>query len=420
MNEQGAPQDYAYLQIPLDLRSFATKKDVVAKYYAKYFLARCMSMFSYKNLPETIPHEVFDRLTMVNGISCITKGTDGKLYVFGGNLGGVQDVYYRPTMFIISNPHLKDGFYKDCIVLGDEPHDGVLMRNDTEWLGLMPMIGRYSYLLAENTITLRMADVNLRILALLTAPTDKEKVAAEEYLRKIDNGEMGVISQQPFFDGVKMQNPPSNNGSYLTQFIELHQYLTGSFYNEIGLLANYNMKREAIGTGETTLNQDMLLPLCENMLKCRREDMNRVNEMFGTNIEVDFSSSWLHNEVEQTLQTISTVSQLMPAGGGQFGSGMSQPETGMDQPETGMDQPETGMDQVEDKEDNEGTEESVVEEENVEVADVAENGAADDLHEQLLEIATKSVEKLISDDNDDDEVSGDEQTEGQEEDQREI
>lgn len=411
MNEQGAPQDYAYLQIPLDLRSFATKKDIVAKYYAKYFLARCMSMFAYKNLPETIPHEVFDRLTIVNGISCITKGSDGKLYAFGGNLGGVQDVYYRPTMFVIANPHLKDGFYKECIVLGDEPHDGVLMRNDTEWIGLMPMIARYSYLLAENTITLRMADVNLRILALLTAPTDKEKVAAEEYLRKIDNGEMGVISQQPFFDGVKMQNPPSNNGSYLTQFIELHQYLTGSFYNEIGLLANYNMKREAIGTGETTLNQDMLLPLCENMLKCRREDMNRVNEMFGTNIEVDFSSSWLHNEVEQTLQTISTVSQLMPSGGGQFGSGMSQPETGMDQPETGEDQPETGMDQddnVEEKEDAS------------DVSDVVENGAEDDLHEQLLEIATKSVEKLVSDDNEDDEVSGDEQTEGQEKDQREV
>lgn len=413
MNEQGAPQDYAYLQIPLDLRLFATKKEIVAKYYAKYFLARCMSMFAYKNLPDTIPHEVFDRLTIVNGISCITKGTDGKLYVFGGNLGGVQDVYYRPTTFIISNPHLKDGFYKECIVLGDEPHDGVLMRNDTEWIGLMPMIARYSYLLAENTITLRMADVNLRILALLTAPTDKEKVAAEEYLRKIDNGEMGVISQQPFFDGVKMQNPPSNNGSYLTQFIELHQYLTGSFYNEIGLLANYNMKREAIGTGETTLNQDMLLPLCENMLKCRREDMNMVNEMFGTNIEVDFSSSWLHNEVEQTLQTISTVSQLIPQGGGQFGSGMSQPESGMGQPETGEDP----LGDKEEKDDNVEEKEEV---ENVDVEEVAENGAEDNLHEQLLEIATKSVEKLVSDDNEDDEVSGDEQTEGQEEDQGEI
>ena len=68
MSEQGAAQDYAYLQIPLDLRTFAADKEVVAKYYAKYFLARCMSMFAYKKLPETIPHEVFDRLTIVNGI----------------------------------------------------------------------------------------------------------------------------------------------------------------------------------------------------------------------------------------------------------------------------------------------------------------------------------------------------------------
>ena len=82
----------------------------------------------------------------------------------------------------------------------------------------------------------------------------------------MENGILGVIGESPFFDGVKLQSPPSNNGSYLTQFIEYQQYLKGSLYNELGLSANYNMKREAIGKGESTLDEDALLPLCDNML----------------------------------------------------------------------------------------------------------------------------------------------------------
>lgn len=73
-----------------------------------------------------------------------------------------------------------------------------------------------------------------------------------------------------------MQSPPSNNGSYLTQFIELHQYLTGTFYNEVGLNANFNMKREAIGDGESSLNEDSLLPLCELMLETRKRTLKKL------------------------------------------------------------------------------------------------------------------------------------------------
>lgn len=178
----------------------------------------------------------------------------------------------------------------------------MLVRNDEMWLGLYPLMARYSALLAENILTIRSADVMLRVLAMLTAPDDKTKIAAEDYLKKLEKGEFGVIAENRFFDGVKMQSPPSNNGSYLTQFIELHQYLKGSFFNEIGLNANFNMKREAIGEGESSLNEDSLLPLCEHMLKCRQEDMEKLNKMFDVDIKVEFDSAWLNNEREISIQ----------------------------------------------------------------------------------------------------------------------
>ena len=302
---------YSKCNIPSTFESFVVDKDISSKNIFIYILARLQKMFEYKNVPETLDIHVLERYLMLNGIACITE-VDGLLYAFSGNLGDVQDIYYRPTKFIVSNPHLgSSGFFKNVTVLGNEPHDGVLMRNDTEWIGLMPLIGRYSYLMAENFITIRSADIMLRILALLTAPDDDTKKSADMYIEKLIKGEISCIGENRFLDGINMQSPPSNNGSYLTQFIELHQYLLGGLYNELGLKANYNMKREAIGTGESTMDDDVILPLCENMLMCRREDFAKVNEMYGTNIEVDFSSAWKSKRLLSSIEILEKASQLV-------------------------------------------------------------------------------------------------------------
>lgn len=308
--------NYQFRAVPLDLLSYVTKKQKSAKYYFRYLLDRTMMMFEYKNLPDTIDPHVLERYLQVNGVACVTKAPDDKLYVFNGSWGGPQDVYYRPTKFIISNPHItqnSDGtgkqFTKEVTIFGTTEHDAVLMRNDTEWASLTPLIARYAVLMCENCITVRSASIMLRCLALLSASNDKEYKSALAYLSKLEAGELGAISSNSFSEGIKMQSPPSNNGSYLTQFIELQQYLKGSFFNELGLRANYNMKREAIGQGESTLDADSILPLCDNMLKCRREDIADINNIFNTNITVDFSSAWLENHLESSINIISQLKE---------------------------------------------------------------------------------------------------------------
>lgn len=395
---------YKWLEIPSIYANIVKDKKQSANAYYRYFLARLSRMFEYKNLPDTIPHEILDRYLMNNGIACITE-VDGELYCFYGNLGGPQDVYYRPTEFIISNPHIKTSTgelftanvpinpsYDPCASATDEPstQQGVLIRNDTEWIGLAPMLARYSYLMAENILTLRTADVMLRITALLTAPSDKERASAIEYLKSLEKGELGVIGESPFFDGIKLQSPPSNNGSYLTQFIEYQQYLKGSIFNELGLVANYNMKREAIGKGESTLDQDSIIPLADNMLLCRQEDMKRVNQLYGTGISVQFSSAWLENllETKSTLISMTSVAPAQPSnqfqeGGGSFGGldGADEPNAG-DMGQNGADMGQTGVDTVDEevKENKEDKEDKVDETEKSgvgETSDIGDEGSGD-------------------------------------------
>lgn len=318
---------YEFGAVPPDLLQYVKDKKKSSKYWFQYLLLRTKMMFQYKGLPGTIDATILERYLQVNGVACITE-VGGKLYAFNGSMGGKQDVYYRPTLFVAANPHFKQTFSKN-IIIGEEGTDfnespidsqpGVLMRNDSEWVGLTPLIAKYSVMLAENLLTIRSADVMLRIIALITASSDKSYKSAMAYLNKLEKGEFGAISDDSFSENqINMQSPPSNNGSYLTQFIELHQYLIGSFFNELGLRANYNMKREAIGQGESTMDEDAIMPLCDDMLLRRKEDVAKINSMYGTDISVDYSSAWLSNKIERSLMILS---QLNEAGAGQVGDG---------------------------------------------------------------------------------------------------
>lgn len=71
--------------------------------------------------------------------------------------------------------------------------------------------------------------------------------------------------------------------------IEAHQYILAQFFQEIGISANYNMKRERLNTAEVEMNNGALDINIFNMLKNRQEAVALINEKFGTDISVDLN-----------------------------------------------------------------------------------------------------------------------------------
>lgn len=255
-------------------------------------LNRTLSMFDYDGLPVTIDKRNLELMLQTNGSICWYRYND-KLYVFTGGLGGEPNVYYMPTIYTISNPALK--ISKQLII--DE--DCVVMPNDFLYLGLLPLNERYATSLTENELSMNIASINARITSLISASDDNTKKSAEKYIDDIVKGKLGVIAENAFLEGIKSQ-PYGTTGSnaILTSLIEQEQYLKASWYNDLGLNANYNMKRESINSQEGQLNDDMLMPLIDTMLYCRQKALEKVNQMFGTNITVKKSSSWEDNQIE--------------------------------------------------------------------------------------------------------------------------
>lgn len=260
-------------------------KDTAVTEFIANTLAKTQSMFEYEGLPDSIPQKELERLLQTTGNVFVTK-VDGVLYALTGGKGGEPDVYGRATLYTVANPALKLSKTYDI------QKDGVLIENDTNGESLLPLIGRYAVLYTDGLISLNTASVLTRITMLISASDDKTKQSADEFLCKIENGEFSIIGENAFFKGVNMQTAPTTNSVYITQLIELIQYYKASMYNELGLNANYNMKRERLNLGEVSMNVDVLLPYVDNMLKERQNAVEKINAMFDTEISVKLSSSW--------------------------------------------------------------------------------------------------------------------------------
>ena len=263
--------------------------------FIKQMFNRTQSMFKYDGLPETIPQIYLERYLQVYGHCIITKANND-LYAFWGGFSGTPDVYYNPTQYVVSNVALN--LYKTF----DIDKDCVLCRSDSNIQGLAFIFRKYGCMLVENTLTIYSLLKTARASLLLSATDDKTKKECELFIDKLESGDIYCIGENPFFEGVKVHSTMQGSAGLINQFIELEQYIKASCLNEIGLNANYNMKRESLNSAESALNDDFLIPLIDNMLACRKDFVNKVNNMYGTDITVELNSAWLTNKLEDIKQ----------------------------------------------------------------------------------------------------------------------
>ena len=280
-------------------------KEAMLISYIRYYMARLQSMFKYENLPDTIPAKWLEHYLLHNGNCIIAKDNDDRLIAYVGNQGTLRNVYYIPCGYIVANPYGNNG-----IVVTEEKTDASFSKtfkigtdceiiyNDTYSQGLLPMLSKYCRALVENDITMDIADILARATINISAADDKTRKSAELYLSRLREGKLGVIETNAFIEGLNITEF-SQVANSITNLIEYHQYIKASLYNELGLNSNYNMKRESINSNESQLNDDMLHPLIDDMLRERQEGIDRVNKMFGTDIKVTFNSSWEANEKEE-------------------------------------------------------------------------------------------------------------------------
>lgn len=248
-----------------------------------YMLNRSCMMFKYHNLPDNLTNIKIEKLLQSNGFAIFVK-IDDKYYIVNGGLGGEINVYNEPTIATVSIPYLN---YNKNLNIGV---DCVVISSDTFKIGLQPLIAKYCYLMYENELTMNLETILNRLQVFFSADNNNTIESAKAFLKDIENGKMGVIAEEQMFSNLNVHNNSTN--TKIKDLYEYQQYLKGTLYNELGLNANYNMKRERLTNADIELNSDGLYPLIDNMLECRKNAIEEINNLYGLNIEVELNSSW--------------------------------------------------------------------------------------------------------------------------------
>lgn len=259
------------------------KKEQLSKFRAD-MLNKSLTMFEWKNLPDTLPAVEIEKQLQTNGYTIIAK-VQGNIYAFQGGFSG-QDPYNQPTTAIVNNPSLK---YNGTFTINE---DCIIIKNDDMQQGLIHIYNKYGTLLIENQITMLMTDYNYRMPFTISSKDDTTTQSAREYLQKVIDGSLGVIGEAKLFDALKV-TPTNNKG--VNSFADLYgyqQFIEAQLNNTIGLATNNNMKRERLTTNEIEVNKNASYPLIDNMLRNRKQAVEKINKMFDLDIDVEFSSIW--------------------------------------------------------------------------------------------------------------------------------
>ena len=206
-------------------------------------------------------------------------------------------------------------YYGDYPDLDKLEHECVVIPNDALYVGLIPTLTMYLSRMIDTDISRRLLTISTRAMNILTARDEDTHKSIKDVIKDLYDGRLSSILADDILSEQAIQSLPfaggTNSQRAITELIESEQYDKAALMNELGLQANYNMKRESINSNEAQLAQDAILPFADDMLKQRQIACELVNEKFGLDWSVDFSSAWKikREEIKTSLEIQKKSSQ---------------------------------------------------------------------------------------------------------------
>lgn len=258
-----------------------------------------ISMFEYKNLPETLSARIIESLFMTQG-TCGVCEIDGQLYTGdGGYCGNV--VNFLPEEYQITNDGVGSKRGKIGTVFAVGWNNSNLMP-DLEIL-------QTASILTEIDVSERCNVLFSRFLRIPLVRDSKEKYAVESAVNSIIKGKFETVLSNNVLE--KMINTGSADNKFLdlvdVKEVDKLQYLNQYRDNIVkrffldygqGMQTTSKLAQQTSDEIHGTDSVSMIIPL--DRLNCRKKFVGDINKLFGTDISVDFSECWRDQRKEMT------------------------------------------------------------------------------------------------------------------------
>lgn len=259
-----------------------------------------LDLFEYDNLPQGLPQREIELNLLMTGHAVVLSKKDGGLFTPMTSLYDF-DEYYQPTRAVFANPVVKSALSytigKDCEIIYNNKLQDSLYYIKADG-GLNTFVKRYARQLADVESTLNIYTVNARLTSYPVANDGNVMESLKLFFKKLTLGKRAIISDNSIIEEFRnVDINRSNIGDGVNDWLIARDKILEQFYRDLGVKM-YNPKKAQVTDDEVESNTQLLLISTDDMLKEREAGIERVNDMFGTNIVVRLNPKYNIEEVD--------------------------------------------------------------------------------------------------------------------------
>lgn len=289
-------------------------------FWCRALYQRALSVFDFDDLPKEFSRDEISLLYYLlyaDGFCGSVKLSEYGTLINPVNPTG-QNVFYAPEGFLLTNPHINDGFSKEYKIYhkGQDSKDtneyGVLLVMSPDHIGIGDIIIYYAEKLANMSAGLDMNIDNTKFAYVLGANSKSGTNFLKKLFDKIKAGVTTIIFDSRItpvddFSTFEFFNRDNLKASYMvTEFNSDIQTLVNQFDAEIGIVNVPYEKRERMTEFESKSKQSDGIARATLWRDNLQRSFDEFNELFGHNVKVRYNYEYM----------VDTESDDSPAGEG--------------------------------------------------------------------------------------------------------
>lgn len=270
-------------------------------FFYRYLMQKIFSVYEFQ-LPDEWDRDYFLYTIFTIGFGGVLN-TDKYGTIFQhGTLSG-YNIYYRPTVFLVSNPALKKQYR---LQIGEQTE---LIKLTPDYMGAFDIVQLYGDMMAVVLESFGVNAINAKFSYVFMADNKNMAESMKKLYDQVASGQPAAFADRKLFD--QEGNPRwmlfLNNlkQNYIgSDLLETLTQIENKFNTLIGIANANNEKRERMIVDEVNANNQDTRALCSVWLDSLRESFTKVNDMFNLNLSVKLREEAV-NEYDDSDGTVS-------------------------------------------------------------------------------------------------------------------
>jgi len=252
-------------------------------FFYRYLMQKIFSVYDFQ-LPDEWDKDYFLYVLFTIGFGGVLN-TDKYGTIFQhGTLSG-YNIYYRPTMFLVSNPALRKQYR---LQIGEQTE---LIKLTPDYMGAFDIVQLYGDMMAVTLESFGVNAINAKFSYVFMAENKTMAESMKKLYDQVASGQPAAFADRKLFD-------PEGNPRWMLFLNNLKQNYIGAdlletlteienkFNTLIGIKNANNEKKERMIVDEVNANNQDTRALCSVWLDCLQESFDKVNDMFDLNLSV--------------------------------------------------------------------------------------------------------------------------------------